>query len=360
MKNFVLAELPPDIDIETKVILKQAALARSSLGELKGVSQTIPHQEILISTLPLIEAKNSSAIENIITTQDELYKANLFGDFISSPAAKEVQNYSYALRAGYEKIVEIGLFSNNQILEIQKRIKNNSEGFRKVPGIKLKNKTTGDIIYTPPQNPDDIIRLMNNLERYINNDLLGSVDPLIKMAIIHYQFESIHPFSDGNGRTGRIINILYLVYKRLLDIPVLYLSHYIVKTKNDYYRLLQEVRIKNNWEEWILYMLKGVEETSRETIKIITKIRELMKDYKYRIKKKNSFYSQDLINNLFRHPYTKIEFIANDLQIHRQTAAKHLNTLVDDGFLELEKIANSHFYINRPLYQVFEKGWDQE
>lgn len=353
MKNYILPELPPQTDIETKAVLRQTANAHRYLAELKGISKTIPNQAILINTLPLLEAKDSSAIENIITTHDELYRESLFDDFISNPSAKEVQNYSQALRNGYEKIKTTGIFTNNQILEIQANIENNNAGLRKLPGTNLKNDLTGETVYIPPQHHEDIVRLMNNLEQYINNDSTSLVDPLIKMAVIHYQFESIHPFYDGNGRTGRIINILYLVYKGLLDIPVLYLSKYIIRKKSDYYRLLQEVRDKDNWEEWILFMLQGIIETSSETVSLIQSIRTLMQDYKIRIREKYKFYSQDLLNNLFFHPYTKIEFLERDLRIHRQTASKYLEELVDGGFLELEKRGKNHFYINRKLYELF-------
>jgi Fic family protein len=353
MKNYILPELPPQTDIETKAVLRQTANAHRYLAELKGISKTIPNQAILINTLPLLEAKDSSAIENIITTHDELYRESLFDDFISNPSAKEVQNYSQALRNGYEKIKATGIFTNNQILEIQANIENNNAGLRKLPGTNLKNDLTGETVYIPPQHHEDIVRLMNNLEQYINNDSTSLVDPLIKMAVIHYQFESIHPFYDGNGRTGRIINILYLVYKGLLDIPVLYLSKYIIRKKSDYYRLLQEVRDKDNWEEWILFMLQGIIETSSETVSLIQSIRILMQDYKIRIREKYKFYSQDLLNNLFFHPYTKIEFLERDLRIHRQTASKYLEELVEGGFLELEKRGKNHFYINRKLYELF-------
>jgi len=221
VNNFVLSELPPNLELETKAVLKQTASAYRYLSELKGISKTIPNQGILINTLPLLEAKDSSAIENIITTHDELYKEGLFSDFYNNSAAKEVQNYSEALKTGFEKIKSFGLLTNNIIIEIQNIIEKNNAGFRKLPGTDLRNLHTGKLIYTPPQNNEDIVRLMSNLERFINNDQISDLDILVKMAVIHYQFESIHPFYDGNGRTGRIINILFLVLKGLLDIPVL-------------------------------------------------------------------------------------------------------------------------------------------
>ena len=350
----MLSLLPPPFPLETVRVLKQAIASHRALAELKGVSKTIPKEIILINTLPLLEAKESSAIENIITTHDELYKESLFENILQNKGAKEVQNYSRALKIGFAGIKEKGLFLNSQILEIQEVIEKNSAGFRKLPGTDLRNSITGEIIYIPPQGASEIIHLMENLQKYINDDTFQNIDPLIKMAIIHFQFESIHPFYDGNGRTGRIINILYLVYKGLLDIPVLYLSRYIIQHKKEYYRLLQDVRVNAIWEEWILFMLKGVEETSIQTIHLINGIRELMQDYKTRIRGQYKFYSQELLNNLFSHPYTKIEFIENDLKVHRQTASRYLEELVKGGFLEMEKIGKHHFFINRPLLNLFQ------
>jgi Fic family protein len=354
MPDFVLPELPPRVDLETKATLKQAAKAHRYLAELKGVAKTIPNQGILINTLPLLEAKDSSAIENIITTHDELYKEDLFENFVQSSAAKEVQSYAGAIRSGYQSVLERRMLTNNQILEIQALIEHNRAGFRKLPGTALVNDRTGETVYTPPQNGDDIIRLMGNLEKVINEEAFFPIDPLIKIAVIHYQFESIHPFYDGNGRTGRIINILYMILNGLLDIPVLYLSRYIIRTKDEYYRLLQAVRDSEDWEAWILYMLRGVEVTSQDTIRIIGAIRSLMKDYKTVIRDKHpKLYSQDLLNDLFRHPYTKIEFLERDLSITRQTAAKYLDELADAGLLKKEKIGKYNFYVNEPLFSLF-------
>jgi Fic family protein len=234
-------------------------------------------------------------------------------------------------------------------MAIQEILEKNDAGFRTLPGTDLKNHATGETVYVPPQNNQTIVQLMRNLENYINDDTLSDVDPLIKMAVIHHQFESIHPFYDGNGRTGRIINILYLILKRLLDIPTLYLSRYIIETKSDYYRLLQSVRDTGNWEEWILYVLKCIEITSRQMILIIQKIKELMQKYKQDIRKNFKFYSQDLLNNLFRHPYTRIEFLERDLKISRLTATKYLDQLTDAGYLQKHQSGRNNYYINRPL-----------
>ena len=339
MSGFNLPELPPIVDLETKTVLKQLSLSHRYLAELKGVARTIPNQSILIQTLPLLEAKDSSAIENIVTTHDELYRMELLEEAIQDSAAKEVQNYRTALRYGFEIVKGKSLLTNNLILEIQKIVKKQESGFRALPGTDLKNFGTGEVIYTPPQRNEDIVRLMNNLEKVINEEEFYPVDPLVKMAVIHYQFESIHPFYDGNGRTGRIINILYLVLNQLLDIPILYLSRYIIQTKEEYYNLLQSVRDSGNWEQWVLYILKGVEETSKNTIVIIQSIKELMDRYKKEIRTNyKKIYSQDLLNNLFKHPYTKIDFLEKDLGISRQTASKYLDALADGGYLKKEKL----------------------
>jgi len=243
------------------------------------------------------------------------------------------------------------LLTTNHILEIQAELEQNQAGFRKLPGTALKN-AAGETVYTPPQDPDAIVSMMQSLERFINDDSLFDADPLIKMALIHYQFESIHPFYDGNGRTGRIINVLYLVKQGLLDIPVLYLSRYIVRTKPRYYRLLQSVRDQNTWEEWVVYMLEAIEITAGDTVTTVRDIRIALQDVKHRIRARYKFYSQDLINNLFTHPYTKIEFVERDLKVSRLTAAKYLDALTEDGFLRKVKKGRSNYYINLALNEI--------
>lgn len=352
MTAWELTELPLNIDLETKKVLKALPSAHAALAELKGIASTIPNQNILINTLGLQEAKDSSAIENIITTHDDLYKSELNLDAFKSLQAKEVQNYISALKKGFELITNTGILTNNSILQIQEVLEDNKSGFRKLPGTALKNAATGEIIYTPPQDYEQIIKLMSNLERYVNDSEMQDCDPLIKMAIIHFQFESIHPFYDGNGRTGRIINILYLILEKLQSLPILYLSNYIIKHKSDYYRLLQNVRDENLWEEWILFIIKGIEQTAKETIELIIKIRELMLDYKHRLRDNYKFYSQDLLNNLFKHPYTKIEFVVNDLGVSRLTAANYLNKLADDKMLRKERLGTGNYYINEDLFNL--------
>jgi Fic family protein len=237
-------------------ILKKLALASRALAELKGVAASIPNQAILINTLGMQEAKDSSAIENIVTTHDDLYQNDLFPEDRARPAAKQVLRYRQALQVGFQRVKRHGLLTANDIVGIQAELEQNNAGFRRLPGTALKDGA-GATVYTPPQDADLIVALMRDLERFINDDVLFDADPLIKMALIHHQFESIHPFYDGNGRTGRIINVLYLVRRGLLDIPVLYLSRQVVQTKPDYYRLLQAVREGDAWEDWVLYMLTG-------------------------------------------------------------------------------------------------------
>lgn len=347
--------LPLTQDIETTAVLKKLARAHQALAELKGVVASIPNQSILISTLSLQEAKDSSAIENIITTHDDLYRSDSVARIFVTVAAKEVHNYATALRNGFEQVKRTGLLTNNDILEIQACIEESRAGFRKLPGTALKNGLTGATVYTPPQHPDEIIALMTNLERFINEDELCDWDPLTKMAIIHHQFESIHPFYDGNGRTGRIINILYLVQHGLLGSPVLYLSRYINQNKADYYRLLQTTRETGNWEDWLLYMLDGVEQTSRQTTALITAIVALMHLHKEKLRTElPKVYSQDLINNLFRHPYTKIEFVMDELIVHRNTATKYLDELVRIGLLTRHKLGKENYYLNDALYTLLQ------
>ncbi len=257
-----------------------------------------------------------------------------------------------ALKQGFHLISEHKILTINHIKEIQSILEKNNAGFRKTPGTTLKNAVTGEVVYTPPQNPQQIEEFMANLASFINDDDLSDIDPLIKMAIIHHQFESIHPFYDGNGRTGRIINILYLVMKELLDLPILYLSRYIIANKGEYYQLLQQVRDIGHWEAWVIYIVTGVQQIANETVQTVKQIQKLMLQYKHAIRDKYKFYSQDLLNSLFKHPYTKIEFVENDLNVSRKTAANYLNTLANDGFLKKAKLGPANYYINEPLYQI--------
>ncbi len=336
---------------ESVAILKKVASASRKLAELKGVAATLPHQGILINTLGIQEAKDSSEVENIVTTHDELFQADQSPSGLSGTATKEVFRYRQALQTGFTTVKKSGLLTTNQILEIQGVLEHNRAGFRKIPGTVLKNGL-GETIYTPPQDFNEIISLMSDLERFINDNDLFDADPLVKMAIIHHRFESIHPFYDGNGRTGRIINILYLVKQGLLDIPVLYLSRYIVRTKTDYYSLLQSVRTEDAWEAWVLYLLNGVEESATQGIATIQKIKEAFRLAKHSIRAKHKFYTQDLVNNLFTHPYTKIEHLERDLKVTRITATKYLEALAKDGLLRKEKVGRSNYFINQVLVSI--------
>lgn len=265
-----------------------------------------------------------------------------------------MQTYADALKRGFEMVSKKHLLTNNAIIEIFRNVKQNNSGFRVTPGTTLKNERTQEIVYEPPQNIDLIQNYMSNLEKFINDESISDLDPLVKMAIIHHQFESIHPFSDGNGRTGRIINILYLVQQGLLDLPVLYLSRYVIKNKGKYYELLQKVRDEHAWEEWILFMLKGIELTAIETINLVEGVKKLMAQFKKDIRDNLSkIYSQDLLNNLFRHPYTKIEFIMNDLGVKRLTAAKYLDMLVELELLKKIKVGRENYYLNTKLIDLF-------
>jgi Fic family protein len=341
---------------DTAPILKRLNQASRVLAELKGVAASIPNQNILISTLTLQEARDSSAIENIVTTQDDLYREDDPAE-AAGTAIKEVLRYRQALHTGYEQVRAHGLLTLNTILDIHAQLECNRAGLRKLPRTALKDGR-GQVVYEPPQNAVEVKRLMGELEMFIHDDPGLPVDPLVKMALIHHQFESIHPFYDGNGRSGRIVNVLYLVKEGLLDIPVLYLSRHIVRTKPDYYRLLQAVRDNDAWEDWVLYMLDAVANTAAETITTIRAIKELLQATKQRIRTEYKFYSQDLINNLFSHPYTRVEFAQRELGVSRVTATRYLDKLAEDGVLEKRRIGRNNYYVNRPLFALLGRGAD--
>lgn len=353
-----LANLPLLIEssLESVAVLKVLTKAHRYLAELKGVAKSIPNEGILISTLTMQEAKDSSAVENIMTSHDELFKADVTKGEKIKQSVKEVENYRQALWESYQKIQETGLLRVRDILKIQENIEPDKAGMRKIPGTVIGNASTKKVIYTPPQHPDEIKNLLSNLVNYINDNQLSEIDPLIKMAVIHHQFESIHPFYDGNGRTGRIINILYLVKNDLLDLPILYLSRYIVRTKSEYYHLLQSVRDRNAWESWVLYMIKGIEQTARETIAFINQIKMLVFETKQKIRVElPAIYSQDLLNNLFFHPYTKVQFVMDQVGVSRITATKYLNQLSKHGFVKKHKIGRTNYFVNEPLVDLIVK-----
>ena len=351
-------ELQPE-RFDTAMILKRLATASRALAEFKGVVSAIPNQNILLNTLVLQEAKDSSAVENIVTTHDELFRSAASEEAGINPAAKEVLRYNTALNIGLQAVRESDLLTVNHLLNIQASLEPNKSGIRKLPGTALKNDA-GETIYTPPQDHGTIVTGLGELERFINDDAAFPADPLIKMALFHHRFESIHPFYDGNGRTGRIANVLYLVKQGLLDIPVLYLSRHIVRTKAQYYERLQAVRDHDAWEDWVLYILTAVEQTATEGIATIERIRQLLQDTKHRIRSQYNFYSQDLINNLFSHPYTKIGFVEQDLGVSRITATKYLDELVAGDFLHKQKVGRTNYYINWPLFDILAGGNMQE
>lgn len=348
-----LPRLPIVTEVETKPVLRAAAKAHRYLAELKGAAATIPNQGILINTLGLQEAKDSSEVEAIITTHDELYQARVNSAVIGGPAAKEVERYAHALYAGFQIVRDTGLIRGADIKRLNTILEDTDTGYRKLPGTELKNLQTGEVVYTPPQDPAEIESLMANLVDYINDDALSENDDLVKMAIMHHQFESIHPFYDGNGRTGRILNILYLVKQGLLHIPVLYLSRFIVQNKSDYYRLLQSTRETGEWEPWLIFMLEGVGRTAQATLATVQGIASLMLKTKHALRTKlPKVYSQELLNNLFCHPYTKIEFVVDEVGVTRKTASKYLQALVDEGFLREHQAGRSKFFINDPLFTL--------
>lgn len=360
MASYKIPLLPLPYDLETKTVLRQANKANRKLAELKGVAQTIPNERILISSLTLQEAKDSSAVENIVTTQDDLYRAGLDANFtLIGAATKEVLFYREAINEGFKLVRNKNILALNDIKRIQEVLEQNSAGFRTTPGTQLKRSSDGAVIYTPPQDDQRIVELMSNLEQFINDDELCPIDPLVKMAIIHHQFESIHPFYDGNGRTGRIVNILYLVTSGLLDLPILYLSRYITHNKAEYYERIQAIRNATGdnsaqWEAWILYMLRGVEQTAEETIALVKNIGKLMTEYKNIIRPAfGGKYSHELLNGLFYHPYTKIGHLESNMQVSRQTAAKYLDRLASLGLLQKERMGKENYYINTKLMELF-------
>jgi len=351
-KTYSIKQFPPRAELQTVAVLRKLTEARSVLGEMKGRATSLPNQAILLDTLFLQEALASSEIENIVTTQDEVFRVDPIAD-TGSVEAKEVARYRDAMRLGYEKWKENRFISENMLIDMFRVLKQRDEGYRRIPGAVVRNMRTGETVYTPPQNGWEIEIYMRDLAGFINDELPCDLDPLVKMALIHHQFESIHPFSDGNGRIGRILNVLYLTHKGLLDAPILYLSRAINRTKPDYYRLLQAVREKGAWEEWVIYILSAVDETARLTLRLISGIRDLMVRHKMRMRDElPRIYSQDLLNNLFRYPYTRIEYVANDLGIGRQTARKYLKQLAACHFVDEVKSGRNNYYVNKQLVNL--------
>lgn len=342
-----LPALPPKADIESRTILKQCITARSALAELKQAAELIPNQAILINTIPLLEAKDSSEIENIVTTADELFKHAQRDEGQADPATRETLLYRTALHEGYQSLQKRPL-NTNAAVRICSLIKATNMQIRRVPGIALANQRTGKIIYTPPEGEELLRNKLANWEKFLHEQT--DIDPLIRLAVAHYQFEAIHPFIDGNGRTGRILNILFLIHEGLLTLPILYLSRYIIQNKNDYYQLLFNVTSKNEWEAWIMYMLKAIKQTSDQTREKIESIRVLMQETTDLVRKKlPGIYSHELVELLFTQPYCRIANLVEADIAKRQTASEYLKKLTEIKVLQEIKVGRENLYINRKL-----------
>ena len=348
--------LPPAKEfIESVIILKQLVKSSVALAELKGIIHILPNPEILLNAVILKEARASSEIENVITTQDKLYQALSAKANQIDTSTKEVLRYREAMLFGFRTIQKKNILTINTIIEIQQILEENNAGIRKLPGTALRNSVTGKVIYTPPDQTDVINSLLSNMEKFINLDE-NEIPHLIKMSIQHYQFESIHPFYDGNGRTGRILNILYLIMSGLIEKPVVYLSGYVIENKPEYYKLLQEVRTKNNWEGWVLYVLKGVDFASRIALRQVISINKLLEKTKDKVQKRlPKIYSIELVELLFEQPYCKSEFLEKRLSISRITAAKYLKELEKIKVLKSQKAWKETLYVNTELFELLRK-----
>jgi Fic family protein len=348
-----LPDLPPPDFQESQDIFRHVTKASRYIGELNGLCASLPDPQLLINTIILQESKDSSAIENIVTTQDELYKATTEED-TTSHAAKEVLSYREALYRGLQKMqAQKNLLLTNTMVEIVQIIKQNRAGIRNTPGAALKNAINGEVIYTPPCCENVLREKLASLERFINDPDASPLDPLIKMAFIHYQFEAIHPFADGNGRTGRIINALYLVQQEVLTQPVLYLSSYIVRYKTEYYQLLRSVTEKNNWHDWIMYMLTALMETAQLSARKIRSMLSLKEETEQKMKQAlGSSFSYDLLQLMFTLPYLKIELLEKKEIAHRQTASTWLKKLTDADIVKPQKIGRTTYFINYKLMEL--------
>lgn len=353
--HYQFKKLPPLREkVETIEILRQTNKSTAALAELKGIAKTIPNQAMLINALVLQEAKDSSEIENIITTQDDLYKALTINKTYISPATKEVVNYRKAIFHGFELVKNQGFLRLNDIIDIQQELVDNTAGIRSTLGTVLKNDSTGEIVYTPPQEKAEILDLLTNFINHFNQH--DDLSPLINLAILHYQFESIHPFYDGNGRTGRILNILYLILNKLIDVPILYLSSYIIANKPEYYRLLNQTNQIGKWEEWIPFMLKAVDSTSRDTIAKIINIKNLLDSTILKVQEKApKIYRKELVELLFEQPYSKNEFVVNKLGVERKAASRYLKELERIGIVESQKVGRETLFINKELIEILKQ-----
>ena len=347
-----LPPLPPGTEVETRPVLKQCIAARAALAELKQAAELIPNQGVLINALPLLEAQASSEIENIITTTDRLFQYQSF-DERADPATREALRHSSALLEGFKALKEYPL-NTRTAEQVCTRIKGTQMQIRRVPGTALASDKTGEIIYTPPVGEDLLRTKLANWERYLHE--AQDVDPLIRMAVGHYQFEAIHPFTDGNGRTGRVLNSLYLIQEDLLTLPILYLSRYIIQNKTDYYRLLLDVTRDQAWEAWIIYLLRGVEETARWTTGKIAAIRALAALTITHVKQAApKIYSRELVDLIFDLPYCRIQNVVDQNIAGRQAASRYLKQLVEVGVLKEVTVGREKLFIHPKLMQLLTK-----
>ena len=344
-----LPPLPPGGDLETRAVLKACINARSALAELKQAAGLIPNQTMLINTIPLLEAKDSSEIENIVTTTDRLFQHAQW-DLQADPATKEALRYRAALHKGYQSLKDRPL-STGTAVEICRTLKGVDMNIRKTPGTQLMNDKTGVVIYTPPEGEKRLRDMLANWEKFIHGE--EDVDPLVRMAVGHYQFEAIHPFDDGNGRTGRVLNILYLIQQDLLELPIIYLSRHIIANKSDYYKLILDVTQDGAWEAWILFMLKAVEETSRWTTDKIAAIRALSEhSTEYVRDSLPKIYSRELVDVIFEQPYCRISDLVNKGVAKRQAASRYLKDLVEVGVLVAQPFGKEKLFIHPKLMKI--------
>lgn len=348
-----LPPLPPAADLETRAVLKRCIEARAALGELKQAAELIPNQSMLINIIPVLEARDSSEIENIVTTTDELFRYADSPTESLDPATREALAYRTALHNGFRSLKTRPLCVSTAV-EICSTIKGRRMDIRKVPGTALANQVTGEVIYTPPEGEERLREKLSNWERFLHETT--EIDPLVRMAVGHYQFEAIHPFSDGNGRTGRIINSLFLIQEDLLTLPILYLSRYVIAHRADYYRLLRQVTADGNWEAWLLYLIQGVAETAQWTNRKIEAIRRLEAHAREYIQQAlPRLYSRELVELIFTQPYCRIGNVVEAGIAKRQSASKYLKELAAIGVLVERPAGREKLFIHPRLLQLFQQ-----
>ena len=351
-----LPTLPPAADLESKAVLKACISARAALAELKQAAELIPNQTMLINTIPLLEAKDSSEIENIVTTTDRLFQhaqGHLLGSTLADPATKEALRYRSALHRGYLSLKDRPLCTATAV-DICRTIKGVDLDIRRTPGTQLANDRTGEVIYTPPEGEARLRDLLADWERFLHNE--DTLDPLVRMAVGHYQFEAIHPFIDGNGRAGRVLNILYLIQQDLLGLPILYLSRHLIAHRADYYRLLLDVTRSQAWQPWLLFMLQAVEATSKWTSAKVAAIRSLAEHTTEHVRKRlPKIYSRELVEVVFEQPYCRIANLVDKGIAQRQAASRYLKDLVALGVLREMQLGKEKLFIHPKLMQLLSR-----